>query len=176
ARFDREGVFVAVLVDGNAVDELEHEILLAVLSHARVEQPRDVRVRELREVARLAREALGRRGAGTVRQQLQGHFALVAAVAADGARYGAHSALPDGLRQPVLPVLLPGFADGARRAAGAAHEAGHAEALRQLLEIGGGALGGFEHRLDFRTQRSEERRVGKERRGMRWMKKYGKEV
>ena len=58
ARLDVEAAVVAVAIDVLALDVLEHEIRLPAGGDAGVDQPRDVRVREAREDAAFAPEAL----------------------------------------------------------------------------------------------------------------------
>jgi hypothetical protein len=70
-------------VDGLAVHQLQHQVGLAAGGDAGVEQPRDVRVRQPRQDAAFALEALA--GLGAVKppvHQLDGGLAFVAAVAA----------------------------------------------------------------------------------------------
>ena len=88
--------FVAVRVDVPALDELEHEVRLAGVRDAGVDQPGDVRMGEPREDGALAPEALfaaaaDQRGV----EQLDRDLAFEAAVAARRQPHAAHAAVAD---------------------------------------------------------------------------------
>ena len=89
-------VLVAVAVDGLTVDVLEDEIRLARRRHARIDEARDVRVRDPGEDVAFAPEPL-LAGAAHQRdvQQLDRRAPLEAAVAALGQPDAAHPALAD---------------------------------------------------------------------------------
>ena len=96
ALLDAQARFVAVGVEVPALDELEHQVGLARVGHAGVDQPGDVRMGEPREDGAFAPEALftaaaDQRGV----QQLDRDLALEAAVAARGQPHAAHAAVAD---------------------------------------------------------------------------------
>src|SRR5690606_26320569 len=122
-------MLVAVLVDRQAVDVFEHEIRLVVRAYPGIEQPRDVRVRELCEVPAFQGEALRSRAAGGAGEEFHGNLALEAVVTALRAPHGTHAAAADRPGQPVLAELLARLTGefGLRVSRGRpAHQAGNA--------------------------------------------------
>ncbi len=136
---------LAVLVDGLAVDVLEHQVgLRAVGRDAGVEQAGDVRVRQPREDAAFALEA--RRVAMPEQagaQELDRHLAFVAAVGAACQPHGAHAAVADLAHQRVRADRL-------------SVEAGGLGQRRRLHELA--ALDGWQV-LQHRANRVGEHRV-----------------
>jgi hypothetical protein len=97
-------LIVAVLVERRAFNELEREIRLAIVSHAGIEQARDVRMDECGEDLPLARKAFVPGGAQQARMhQLERHLALEQAIGALGPPYRAHAALAEQPRHPIRP-------------------------------------------------------------------------
>ena len=85
SRARREAVLVAVAVDRLAVDVLHDEVRLAVVGHAAVEQPRDVRMIERREDLSLGAEAVASMSASEpAAQQLERDLLLELSVGALG--------------------------------------------------------------------------------------------
>ena len=137
---------VAVAVDALALHELEHQVGLAAVGHAGVEQVGDVRVRQPRQHLAFALEAQ-RAGAADQRrvQQLHRDGALEAAVGAAREPDAAGAALADGRLQRVGADALAGERAGRVvrcRGRGAGKE------LRVL-----GALGVGEQRREFAGER-----------------------
>jgi hypothetical protein len=136
---DPQRALVAILVDGDAVDVLEDQVGLSRGGHARVDQVRDVRVRDAREDVPLAAEAL-LGGAPEPRdvEQLDGGAPFEAAVAALRQPHAAGPALADERDQPVGAQHLA----GERRRRRAARRQHHVlEKLRRVhrLVLGRGA-------------------------------------
>ncbi len=129
---------LAVLVDGLAVDVLQHQVRLGAVGHdAGIEQARDVRVRQARQDAALALEARRVAVAEQARaQELDRHLALVAAVVAARQPHGAHAAVADLAHQRV-------GADGLSRQAGGL---GQRRRGHELAALDGGQV--LQHRGD----------------------------
>ena len=111
-----EALVVAVLVDRTAFDVLERQIRPAAGRHARVVQPRDVRVVERGEDVALPRHALGERRArpGAARQ-LQRHGAPDHPVRALGQPHRAHAAFAQLAQQTIRTDVAPAWSPVPRR-------------------------------------------------------------
>ena len=95
-RFQRKAMRAAVIGDRLAFDVFEREIRLMVVAHARVEQARDVRMRQAREDLAFAGEAQAQVRIDQARaQQLQRDAALIQAVGARGQPHLAHAAFAE---------------------------------------------------------------------------------
>ena len=110
-RCHRQAVRIAVAVNALALHQLQHQIRLAAVADAGVQQVGDVRVREARQDLALAAKAL-RPGAADQRQvqQLDGHRCVEAAVFAPRPPHAATTTLADGCLQQVGAQALAGQA------------------------------------------------------------------
>ena len=96
ARLHAERVLVAVAVDGLPIDVLEHEVRLAIRGDTGVGEAGDVRMRQPREDASFAPEALFARAPHDRDvQQLDRRAPDEPAVAALGQPHASHPALAD---------------------------------------------------------------------------------
>jgi hypothetical protein len=141
ALLDAQALRVGMAVDALAVDQLEHEVGLAVGRDAGIEHAGDVRVGQPRENRALAPEALCRRVAEPRQvQQLDRHAAFVLAVGAACPPDGAAAALADRRFEAVGADAVAGERHaGCGRHAGVAGQqgVGHRRATRgeQRLEL-----------------------------------------
>ena len=92
---------LAVRADGPAGDVFQRQIGPAFRRHARIVEPRDVRVFERGQDVALTSHARDEVGPPGAIRQLQGDLALQQAVGALGQPDGAHAACADGPEQPV---------------------------------------------------------------------------
>src|SRR5207253_8173117 len=90
-----ERVTIAEPIDVLAVDVFEDEIGLPRGGHAGIDQMRDVRMRQARQKAALALEALPAAAGERDAEELDGRMALEASVVAFGEPHGPHAALTD---------------------------------------------------------------------------------
>ena len=112
ASFHAKRVLVAIAIDWQAVDVLEHQVRLRRRRYAGVDEARDVRMAEPREQAALALESLfaARRAGAHQRQieQLDGGAALEPSVRAFREPDAPHAALADGRDEPVRADTMSG--------------------------------------------------------------------
>ncbi|CAM4072987.1 hypothetical protein ROSA5918_21850 [Roseateles saccharophilus] len=106
---DVQRLLLAVLVDGQALDILQHEIGLAAVVHAGIQQPRDMRVRKPAEDLALAGEA-GRATAAehAGAEELDRNVALEAAVGPARQPNRAHAAPAQFALQHIGPDVQAG--------------------------------------------------------------------
>ena len=91
-----EGVRIAPAVDRHAVDPFHHEVRLAVLADATVQQDRDVGMLQPRQDLAFAQEAFTRGGRiGTGADQLERGPVRIGAVAASNGVHRAHAAVAE---------------------------------------------------------------------------------